>query len=118
MGGAASISQDEVKQLPQYTIAGGDEKWSEIKGEDGNLSLPYAEDPYLKYGGRYSDSDPKNTPDFKYLEFDALPTFSENHKSAMSRHLTQEVFDKLKDVKSSKGYSLSNAIMTGVLPLI
>lgn len=115
MGAAASISQDEVKNLPQYKIAGGEEKWNEIKGEDGNLALPYPEDPYLKFGGRYSDSDPKNTPDFKYLEFDALPNFSDKHKSAMSRHLTQEVFDKLRDAKSSKGYTLSNVIMTGVV---
>jgi creatine kinase len=33
----------------------------------------------------------------------------------MSKVLTQELFDKLKDVKSSKGYTLSNAIMTGVV---
>mmetsp|Transcript_54769 Transcript_54769/g.119363 ORF Transcript_54769/g.119363 Transcript_54769/m.119363 type:complete len:455 (+) Transcript_54769:82-1446(+) len=115
MGAGASVTQDEVKNLPQYKIAGGDEKWSEVKGEDGNLALPYAEDPYLKYGGHYNDADPKNTNDFKYLEFDALPAFTDKHKSAMARHLTQEVFDKLKDVKSSKGYSLHNAIMTGVV---
>lgn len=115
MGAAASVSQDDVRNLPQYKIAGGDEKWSEVKGEDGNLSLPYPEDPYLKYGGRYNEEDPKNTVDFKYLIFEELPRFSDKHKSAMSRHLTQEVFDKLKDVKSSKGYSLHNAIMTGVV---
>jgi creatine kinase len=115
MGAAASISQDDVKGLPQYTIAGGDEKWSEVKGEDGNLTLPYANDPYLAYGGKYSEADPKNTADFHYLEFEALPAFTDKHKSAMAKHLTQEVFDKLKDVKSSKGYTLSNAIMTGVV---
>lgn len=115
MGAAASVSQDDVKNLPQYKIAGGDEKWAEVKGEDGNLALPYAEDPYLAFGGKYSDADPKNTADFKYLEFESLPTFSDKHKSAMSRRLTQEVFDALKDVKSSKGYSLSNVIMTGVV---
>ncbi|CAM9312790.1 unnamed protein product, partial [Ectocarpus fasciculatus] len=60
-------------------------------------------------------ADPKNTSDFKYLEFEALPAFTDKHKSAMARHLTQEVFDKLKDAKSEKGYTLSNAIMTGVV---
>jgi hypothetical protein len=33
----------------------------------------------------------------------------------MAKYLTPEVFEKLKDVKSPKGYSLSNAIMTGVV---
>jgi creatine kinase len=33
----------------------------------------------------------------------------------MAKFLTAEIFEKLKDVKSSKGYSLSNTIMTGVV---
>ena len=33
----------------------------------------------------------------------------------MAKTLTAELFAKLKDVKSSKGYSLSNAIQTGVV---
>lgn len=33
----------------------------------------------------------------------------------MAKHLTQEIFDKLKDVKTSKGYTLSHAIQTGVM---
>jgi len=33
----------------------------------------------------------------------------------MSKTLTQELFDQLKDKKSSKGYTLSNVIMTGVV---
>jgi creatine kinase len=33
----------------------------------------------------------------------------------MRQTLTPELFEKLKDVKSSKGYSLSNAIQAGVL---
>jgi hypothetical protein len=36
------------------------------------------------------------------LTFDEKPTLGEEHKSLMSKVLNQEVFDKLKDVKSSK----------------
>lgn len=115
MGAGASVAQDDIRDLPQYKIAGGDDKFSEVKGEDGLLNLPYAEDPYLLYGGRYNPDDPKNTKDFKYLIFDELPRFTPKHRSAMAKHLTQEVFDRLKDVKSSKEYSLHNAIMTGVV---
>ena len=115
MGAGASVSQEEVRDLPQYKIAGGDEKWNEMKGEDGNLTLPYPNDPYLLYGGFYNPDDPKNTKDFMYLQFETVPNFSEKHRSAMSRHLTPELFEKLKDVKSSKGYTLSNVIMTGVV---
>ena len=55
------------------------------------------------------------TEDFKYVTFAELPRFTPTHKSAMSRYLTQELFDKLKDVKSSKNYTLSNVIMTDVV---
>jgi creatine kinase len=68
----------------------------------------------LQYGGRYA-ADPKDTKDFKYVTFDELPQFTPAHKSLMSKVLTKELFEKLKDVKSSKGYTLSNAIMTGVV---
>jgi len=115
MGAGASVSQEEVNKYPQYTILGGDNKFAELKDAEGKVALDKVEDPYLKYGGHYTDADPKNTSDFKYLQFDALPHFTPAHKSLMAKCLTQEVFDKLKDVKSSKGYTLSNAIMTGVV---
>ena len=115
MGAAASVSNDEVKALPQYTIMGGETKFNELKGEDGKVDLTKVEDPYLKYGGAYSTDDPKNTDDFKYLNFSEVPKFTEAHRSAMAKFLTPEVFEKLKDVKSSKGYSLHNAIMTGTV---
>lgn len=98
--------------MPQYKILGGDSKFEELKGEDGRVQLDKIEDPYLKYGGAYL-GDVKDTPDFKYLTFDKVPTFSEAHRSLMSKTLTPELFEKLKDVKSSKGYTLSNVIMTG-----
>ena len=69
---------------------------------------------YLKYGGSYA-GDIKDTKDFKYVNFDQPPAFTPAHKSLMAKTLTPELFQKLKRVKSSKGYTLSNAIMTGVV---
>mmetsp|Transcript_2257 Transcript_2257/g.3465 ORF Transcript_2257/g.3465 Transcript_2257/m.3465 type:complete len:449 (-) Transcript_2257:213-1559(-) len=112
--GASAVEQAEVNKLPQYTILGGDAKYDELKGEDGKLDLSKVQDPYLAYGGSYA-GDPKDTADFKYVTFESVPNFTEAHKSAMSKHLTPELFEKLKDVKSSKGYTLSNVIMTGVV---
>lgn len=114
MGTGASVSREEVNHLPQYTILGGDAKFDELKNEDGKVSLEKVEDPYLKFGGTYA-GDIKDTPDFKYVSYSTLPAFTDKHKSLMAKVLTQEVFDKLKDLKSSKGYTLSNAIMTGVV---
>lgn len=114
MGAGASVAQEEVKDLPQYTILGGDAKFAELKGEDGKVSSDKFSDPYLLYGGSYA-GDIKDTRDFKYLTFTELPKFTEKHKSLMAKTLTQELFEKLKDVRSSKGYTLSNAIMTGVV---
>ena len=114
MGAGASVDKDEVKDLPQYKIMGGDAKFDELKGEDGKLELAKFEDPYLQFGGAYG-TDPKNTTDFKYVEYSEVPKFTDAHKSAMAKFLTPEVFAKLKDVKSEKGFSLSNAIMTGVV---
>jgi creatine kinase len=115
MGGGISVNKDDVKLMPQYVILGGDSKFDELKNADGQVDLSTIQDPYLLYGGRYNLDDPKNTKDFKYLIFDELPHFSAKHRSAMSRHLTQELFDRLKDVSSSKGYTLHNSIMTGVV---
>lgn len=106
MGAAAStLSEEDVKKLPQWKIAGttyDDYKNGKVK------------DPYLTYGGSYA-GDVKDSPDFKYLSFSELPKFSKDHKSLMSKVLTAELFEKLKDTKSNKGFSLSNAIMTGVV---
>lgn len=114
MGTGASVSREEVNNLPQYTILGGDAKFDELKNEEGKVELGKVEDPYLKFGGTYA-GDIKDTADFKYLSYTTLPKFTDKHKSLMAKYLTQEVFDKLKDVKSSKGYTLSNAVMTGVV---
>lgn len=113
-GASASLTQEEVKLLPQYTILGGDAKFEELKEADGTISLSKVEDPYLKYGGAYM-GDPKDTKDFKYVTFTELPAFTPAHRSLMSKVLTPELFAQLKDVKSNKGYTLSNVIMTGVV---
>lgn len=70
-------------------------------------------DPYLQYGGAYG-GDKKDT-DFKYISFAEYPKFSTDHKSLMAKHLTPELFVHVKDLCTSKGYTLSNAIMTGVV---
>ena len=85
---------------------------SKEDAEKGTSAAVALEDQYLKYGGSYA-GDSKDTVDFKYITYSELPKFSPIHKSAMAKFLTQEVFEKLKNVKSSKGYTLSNAIMTG-----
>ena len=62
-----------------------------------------------------SPEDPKSTDTFKYINFTEMPPFIDAHKSLMRKTLTPELWAKLKDVKSSKGYTLSNAIQAGVL---
>ena len=47
MGAAGSVTMEEVKDMPQYTILGGEAKFNELKGEDGNLDMTKVEDPYL-----------------------------------------------------------------------
>lgn len=114
MGAGASVERDEVKSLPQYTILGGDAKFDELKGEDGKLDMSKVSDPYLKFGGAYL-GDVKDTKDFKYVTFTELPKFTPAHRSAMAKYLTSSLFEQLKNVKSEKGYTLSNVIMTGVV---
>nr|CCA26286.1 creatine kinase putative [Albugo laibachii Nc14] len=42
------------------------------------------------------------------------PQFTPQHRSLMSRFLTRDIYAKLKDVKTSAGYTLERAIQTGV----
>ena len=44
-----------------------------------------------------------------------MPPFTDKHKSLMRKTMTPELFAQLKDVKSSKGYTLSNGMQAGVL---
>jgi len=114
MGAGGSVTLDEVKDMPQYTILGGEAKYNELKEEDGTVKKDKFADPYLQFGGAYA-GDGKDSADFKYVTWDAVPGFTDAHKSLMAKTLTPELFEKLKDVKSDKGYTLSNAIMTGVV---
>ena len=42
------------------------------------------------------------------------PNFTESHKSLMSKFLTKEMFEELKDLKTSNGFRISDAINSGV----
>ena len=95
--GTCSSSRDDAEKSPSKSP---------------QQSTTSVEDFYLKFGGSYA-GDAKDTPDFKYVTYSDLPKFLPAHKSAMAKYLTAEVFERLKNVKSSKGYTLSNAIMTG-----
>ena len=114
MGAGASVSVEEVRKYPQFTILGGEDKFKALMNEEHKVALSSIEDPYLKYGGSYA-GDPKDTDDFKYVTFTSRPNFTDAHKSAMAKYLTAEIFEKLKDKVSEKGYTLSNVIMTGVV---
>ena len=73
-GASASLTQEEVKLLPQYTILGGDAKFEELKEADGTITLSKVEDPYLKYGGAYM-GDPKDTKDYPEGVWTLPPTY-------------------------------------------
>jgi len=42
------------------------------------------------------------------------PNFTESHKSLMAKFLTKEMFDELKDLKTSNGFTIGDAINSGV----
>ncbi|EKX34475.1 hypothetical protein GUITHDRAFT_155718 [Guillardia theta CCMP2712] len=110
--------------------AGGDEAAEGAKEEEpaagdapakkdlGSFKLPEIEaefDKWLTAQLENSPADVKDTDDFKYISFTELPPFTEKHRSLMRKNMTAELFAKLKDTKSSKGYSLSNGMQAGVL---
>ncbi len=68
--------------------------------------------PQSDYGGEVK-GDVKDTSDFKYFTYPSAPTFTDKHKSLMSKELAN-YWDKLKGVVTKKGYTFSNAIQTGV----
>ena len=82
--------------------------------EEVTIARTHQYDPRLQYGGAYS-GDSKDTESFKYINFTSLPAFTLRHKSFVSKNLTVELFEKLKNFKTSKDYTFSNAIMVGVL---
>jgi len=42
------------------------------------------------------------------------PEFTQKHKSLMAKYLTKEVFEELKDLKTKNGFTLQNAIQSGI----
>jgi creatine kinase len=84
----------------------------------GSFKLPEIEpafDTWLNAQLMASPADDKDTDEFKYITFTEMPPFADAHKSLMRKTLTPELFASLKDVKSSKGYTLSNGMQAGVL---
>lgn len=45
---------------------------------------------------------------------DNYPVFTSKHRSLMAKHLTKELYEELKDLTTSKGFTLDQAIQTGV----
>lgn len=43
-----------------------------------------------------------------------FPAFTPAHRSLMAKHLSREVYAKLKDLKTSTGYTIDRAVQTGV----
>jgi creatine kinase len=72
-------------------------------------------DAWLQAQLAASPADPKDTEEFRYINFTELPPFTDKHKSLMRKTLTPEIWEAHKDLKSSKGYTLSNAIQAGVV---
>ncbi|CAN0284556.1 unnamed protein product [Discosporangium mesarthrocarpum] len=61
-------------------------------------------------------NDHLNNPEVPNMEYAEIPTFTDKHKSLMSKHLNPELFKQLQEVGvTSKGYSVSRAIQTGVM---
>jgi len=102
---AAGATADEIKA----SLGGGNSTAAAAPAAGGKLGKHATED----FGGK-ALGDPKDSDDFAYLTYETLPKFGAGHKSLMAKTLTQELFDKLKDKKSNLGYTLSNAIQTGV----
>jgi len=98
VGASAELekAKAELKQLQEYYGKGK-------LGKNANADF-----------GGVPKGDKKDSPDFAYLTYDELPKFTDKHRSLMSKVLTPELFEKLKDVESENGFTLSNVIQTGV----
>ena len=72
-------------------------------------------DAWIQKMAKASPADAKDTEDFKFITFSEMPPFTDKHKSLMRKTLTEELWNKYKDAKTSKGYTFSNAIQAGIL---
>ena len=78
----------------------------ELAAANKGFKLPEIEpsfDQWLSTQLEASPPDAKDTDEFRYITFTELPPFTDKHKSLMRKTMTPELFDKLKDVKSSQG---------------
>jgi creatine kinase len=58
--------------------------------------------------------DAKDSEDFAYLSYRRLPAWTAEHRSLLSQLLTPALFARLRGRRTASGYTLSNAIQTGV----
>jgi creatine kinase len=65
------------------------------------------------YGG-LALGDPKDTTSFKFFTYEQIPAFTSSHQSLLSKVLTNDLFEALKHKKTSKGFTFSNVIQSGV----
>ena len=113
------ISESESAADNQLRSALTNMKKSSAPSKDlGSFQLPQIDpsfDTWLAAQLVASPPDLKDTDEFKYLTLTELPPWTDKHRSLMRKNMTQELFDKLKDAKSSKGYTLFNGMQAGVL---
>lgn len=93
-------------------------------GKDGGCCSTWLKNVVLeaefeKWLGRQIESsaiDPRDSPSFRYISFDSMPLESLNNLGSLTRkNLTPELFTRLKDMRTSSGFSISNAIQAGLL---
>jgi len=87
------------------TMPNADEKPTKKQKVAEGFVLPEIEpafDKWLSAQLEASPADAKDTSEFRYLTFTELPPFTDGHKSLMRKTMTKEIFEKLKDIKSSK----------------
>ena len=102
-GGGAAPESAEAAAAPAAAAGGGS-----------GFKLPEIDaafDTWLKGQLDASGADSKDTDEFKDITFSELPPFTDAHTSLMRKHMTAELFAQLKDVKTSKGYTLSQRHM-------
>jgi len=84
-----------------------------------HLGTPLEEGWWMTYGS-VDFGNANNTEDHLYRSYNDLPPMVHTdaggkHRSLMTKYLTPELFEKLKNKKTKKGYTLSHAIQTGVM---
>jgi len=122
MGAAASMNKEASEAACKEAGIEFDSAAFEAAAKDGAVSkalaVQYNLHQKLKATGSEftAEGDAKDEAGvFNYIQFTSCPKFAEGSKSAMSKTVTPELWEKLKDAKTAAGYTLSNAIQTGCL---